>query len=89
MMKVYRVVKAFYDGDHIHGQYESPFFARRQDAEQFRAAVTPGASYDPRHWVTDDGLDRDSPPVVEAIQVVEVWDGTVHEARVYLGITYT
>jgi len=88
-MKVYRVVKPFFDGDHEHGAYESPFFARRQDAEQFRDAVTPGAIYDPRHWVTDGGLDSDNPPVVEAIEVVEAWDGILHGAKVYLRITYT
>jgi len=88
-MKLYRVVKAFYDGDHEHGQYESPVFVRREDAEQFAAAVTPGAVYDPRHWITDDGLDSDSPPVVEAIEVVARWSGTVFGRRRYLRITYT
>ena len=88
-MKVYRVVRPFYDGDHEHGAYESPLFARRQDAERFKAAVTPGAHYDPRHWVTDDGLNSDSPPVVEELEVVKAWNGIVLEAQLYLWITYT
>ena len=85
-MKVYQVTMGYYDGDHEHGQYRSPLFARREDAEAFAAAVKPTPENRPEEWWTDSFV-----PVEPFVSEHEVHDGPVtpREKSAYLCITYT
>lgn len=96
-MKVYQVVKSYYDGDHEHGSYRSPLFAKLEDAEAFREAVDPSGETwedEARHdwgqrWWSDSGLGRQTEPRIVEMEVVESWDGEVPSAREARSITWT
>ncbi len=68
-MKVYNVTKSYFDGDHDHGYYESPYFATLELAEEFLAKIVatkekhyPDPDYE-KFWETD-CYSVDSDPVI-------------------------
>jgi hypothetical protein len=94
-MKVYRVRMPYFDGDHDHGYYESPFFLKKEDAEAFKQAlieVYKQDPYDERVWDSDDGSWEGMGPedaYIDEIEIVENWDGVLQSAKKYLHITWT
>jgi len=87
--KVYRVVMPYFDGDHSHGFYESPLFARREDAERFLQALIALPTGDKRRWWTDAGSFGAGPEEaawIEELEVVEHWDGNLKPAKDYVRI---
>lgn len=88
-MKIYQVCKSYYDGDHDHGQYQSPLFLRREDAEKFASMVFgPDVLYDKRWW-SDNGMREDTPPYIHEITITEQAPVEVELSKTYLCITYT
>jgi len=94
-MKVYQVVMSYFDGDHDHGRYQSPLFARKADAERFLRAVCEAYENDQEGgWWTDRGYSaaEDGPAAnacINEIEVLDEWDGELKGADHYLSITYT
>jgi hypothetical protein len=91
-VKIYQVRMSYFDGDHDHGYYESPLFARKEDAEAFKQALVNAPEDDPRRWWSDMGWSGGAGPeeayIVE-IEVCENWDGILESAEEYLHITWT
>jgi len=90
--KVYRVVMPYFDGDHSHGFYESPLFARREDAERFLQALIALPARDKRRWWTDDGsfgAGTEDAARIEELEIVEHWDGNLRPAEDYMRITWS
>lgn len=87
-MKVYQVVKSYFDGDHDHGMYRSPLFLNREDAENFLAQVdaTNEQVSDETGWFSD-GWNQ-YPPYITELEVVET-KLTATNSDNYLTITYT
>ena len=87
-MKVYRVTKDYFDGDHDHGIYQSPLFAKKEDAEAFAALVGENADENKQWWTETDRTEC-SDPYIEELEVLDGFDGNVDNARRYLTITFT
>lgn len=93
VMKVFVVVGMYYAG-HEHGYYQSPFFARREDAEAFLAALGREASSTGngrKAWWSPIGvaLDGEREADIEEIDVLPQWDGELKDSDEYLHITWT
>lgn len=90
-MKIYQVRMSYFDGDHDHGYYESPLFAKREDAEAFRQALINVPEDDERRWWSDEvwkSVGAEESYIVEH-EVIENWDGVLLSADKYLHITWT
>jgi hypothetical protein len=87
-MKIYYVWMSHYDGDHDSGYYQSPFFAKREDAEAFLAKVTDRVRTEAdKQWYWNSWY-NDEPIICEA-EVIDTWDGTLHTSDHYYTCTYT
>lgn len=88
-MKVYQVVKSYFDGDHDHGMYRSPLFLNREDAEDFLAQVdaTNDRVPDETGWFSSSGWEQ-YPPYINELEIVET-KITAKDSDSYLTITYT
>jgi len=83
---------AYFDGDHDHGEYESPTFAREEDANAYLAAMRALPDDDERKWSTDDGTYGENKlpyAGVSPVEVVDQWDGVLLPSKKCLTITYT
>ena len=93
-MKIYRCTKDYFDGDHDHGQYESPLFSTRELAEQFKQAICEQRKDNPDNmvWLTDceyfDLLSGEDIYISE-IEIQEVFDLSMVDRKKNLSITYT
>ena len=95
MSKAYCVKAHYFDGDHDHGFYESPLFAKREDAEQFLVALqvvaeaAPGAIDCDKQWWWEDAWDRPNRGYIIEHEISDSWDGELKSADEYLYITHT
>ena len=88
-MKVYRVVKPFFDVDHDDGLYRSPLFSSKEVAEEFLSKVWgPNVPPGNKWWSAPDWKGEDHPPKIEEKEVLEECP-EVKDAEHYLTITYT
>lgn len=84
-MKIYYVYKSYYDGDHDHGYWQSPFFLKRENAKSFFEKVKD------KWWSETDGF-YDKELCYPSINEVEVMEGSVDpgpEEDTWLNIIYT
>ena len=90
-MKVYQVTMSYFDGDRDHGEWRSPLFTRREDADAFLAALRALPRVDRCRWWTDywDGEDSMQSARVAELKIVEQWDGSLPPCEKCLFITYT
>jgi len=90
-MKVYQLRMGYFDGDHDHGIWESPLFARREDAESFQAELIAMDKREERSWWSDAGMITEGPEgayIVE-IEVIENFNGHIPAMDSMLRIFYT
>lgn len=66
--KVFRVIMPYHDGYSSHGEYRSPLFADRANAEKFMEKMLGIPPEDRRHWWCDEGLGRD--PYIEEQEIL-------------------
>ena len=92
-MKVYRVTASYYSGDHEAGYYQSPMYAKREDAEGFKAALLEKRDGWDINWSVGHSFstpEQDADYIrVEEMEVLEAFDGEIKKAREYLHVTYT
>jgi hypothetical protein len=87
-MKIYYVWMSHYDGDHESGYYQSPLFARREDAEAFLAKVIDRERTDEdKQWYWDPWYCGE--PIICEAEVIDTWDGTLHTSDTYYTSTFT
>jgi hypothetical protein len=87
-VKIYKVTMPYFDGDHEHGHYESPPFATRELAEEFRDKLR-NTTGDKRWW-SDAGM-RDLGPDDAHISEVLVMEECpeVQDAKEYRIVSWT
>ena len=84
-MKLYRVVKSFFDGDHEYGQYESPMFINKTAAVLFKQKVWDSLEKnDPHRWWSDDDFMCLNEPVIEELEIIEQCPVCVEKSGDYL-----
>ena len=96
MSKAY-CVRACYSNDDEFGFYESPLFAKREDAERFLAALQAVAGSDPmvgdndakQWWWEGDFCPGPNRGYLVKREILDSWDGELKRAKEYLHITYT
>lgn len=86
---MFQVTKDYFDGDHDHGSYQSPYFETLDEAEAFKKAVWDDAD-DQHKWYSyyDDYSNEFAEPVISEVKA-EKFNGEIKTASSYLEITYT
>jgi len=87
-MKVYQVVKSYFDGDHDHGEYKSPLFSNRKAAEQFQEKISTEAE-DGKRWWSEEGLITNYDSFVIELDILDECPDQIEDAEVYLSLTWT
>lgn len=87
---MFQVTKDYFDGDHDHGSYQSPYFETLEEAEAFKRAVWDDADDQHKWYSNEDDLGEEfAEPVISEVKRSKFVAEEVRSARSYLEITYT